>query len=663
MAQAFQELRQLVKTEFFCLWSNELCTPRRPRSVLHNLTLYTWQVERDPDNRAAIAAARRCKEKLESSVSADRSPVAAAVAKLKDPTTDAPARAQAMKAIMALAHDDESTAAAAGRLGVLPLLWGLLEEELAVKALSVLTRHRVVADAANAARLGGEEGWDSLVAAVSGSPGRAKVAVSLAVNLLTRGTRPETPGLEDAEGLASPAALAVWSAAVAHEDSEVRALGLDAVVQWCSEAPSWATGGDDPQATMAQRRTKTEAERRWKKVLGRRASELCKSPVNQAMFNLLDSEAALERQMALAAFGRVLGTVGDETELKSLLGPVVAPGQSPDLTRLRRKAALTSALFLADADTGVWVLASDGAIKECLALIASGDEMGQALAAETLCLAASNESGRSLLGPVVEAGTLDSLLDSPNARARSAAASTMAKLGVASKALSSGSSDTGRLLNTAMLLLKGAEEASGEQQSAAQAKFAESSDQTTERAVEVLAALITKSEVKDELAHGSGRCAQALPRLVALAKDGRGAAAYGLAHIFASLSVTNKEVQERALAEREMEITPEQLAELQRITKQKGEAEEDTDNSERCGWRIRMIVQADGIRALVRLTEGASEKTKEQIALALRQLSVEPAVRGSLVQQGGFKACINFSAAATRCSPDACTWQPSLFHP
>ena len=107
-----------------------------------------------------------------------------------------------------------------------------------------------------------------------------------------------------------------------------------------------------------------------------------------------------------------------------------------------------------------------------------------------------------------------------------------------------------------------------------------------------------------------------------------------------------------------MEITPEQLAELQRITKQKHDAEDDSDDADKAGFRIRQIVQEDGIRALVRLADGASENTKEQIALALRQIAVEPSVRGSIVQQGGYRVCLDLAACSTstvKCFRDA-TW-------
>mmetsp|Transcript_61217 Transcript_61217/g.167892 ORF Transcript_61217/g.167892 Transcript_61217/m.167892 type:complete len:612 (-) Transcript_61217:137-1972(-) len=351
--------------------------------------------------------------------------------------------------------------------------------------------------------------------------------------------------------------------------------------------------------------------------------------------------------------------VREETLLEPILS--ASPGTGGDLSFMRRKAALASAMFLAHQEVGVFVLGRSTAVQELVMLISSGDDIGTAAAAETLCLAASNEQGRALLAPVIESGTLDALLDSPNARARSAAASAIAKLGVASKALDTNSSDTDRLLNTAMLLLKGAEDV--EQQegkkldaAAAAEDQANSARVTTERAVEVIAALITKSAVKDEIAHGSGRCTQALPRLCAACKDGRSAVAYGLAHIFASLTVTNKDVQRRQLAEKEMDITPEQLEELQRITKQKNDDDEEEDTPQRVAFRTQKIVQNDGIRALVRLADGASESTQLQVAMALRQIAVEVPVRGSMVQHGAFRVCSDLASspkASVKCVREA----------
>jgi len=510
---------------------------------------------------------------------------------------------------------------------------------LALRALTSICSHKKVADLVTADLIS----WSDVVALINGPSRNAVLAVFLVINLLTVGSKTVDEFV----------AIDAWTAALMHADEAVRSVGMDGVVKWCAQVP--AVGFELPDGVpMAEKRAIQEREKLWKAMLASRAISICKSQANNAIFVLLDSEIFTERQKSLATFGHVMSAIHDEEELKSLLEPILSIGR--DFTFLKRKVALMSALFLAHGDVGVWLLSMDGAVRECLTLIASGDEIGQALAAEALCLAASNEGGRSLLGPVVESGTLDALLDSPNARARSAAASTMAKLGVAAKALASDSPETGRLLNTAMLLLKGAEESL--ENTSAEQKFTESASVTTERAVEVLAALVTKSAVKDEICHGSGRCSNALSRLCSVSKDGRGASAYGLAHIFAALTVTNKEVQERILAEKEMDISAEQLAELQRITKQKGETEEDTDDNDKCCWRIRQLVQSDGIRALVRLAEGASDNTKELISMALRQIATEPSVRGSIIQQGGYKLCLNFvseTKSSLKCIRNA-TW-------
>lgn len=537
----------------------------------------------------------------------------------------------------------------------------LIQAELAVRALTSLASHAsVVGHINNSIDQKDAPNFATIKDIVKGPCACARSAVALILQLATLEKKNSAPmgALEAAESKKCSAILDVWEAAISHDDCDVRSFGLDAIVQWCSETPpSWAISPDNfKQMAHQERRGYEERSKRWRQVISARALAVWTSPTAMAMFSLLDSNDSLERQKTLAAFGRLTLGMDDHSKLKGLLAPMISSGS--DLQFMRRRAALTSALLLAEGGLGFWMLEKDGMVRSCMNLIHSGDEIGAALAAETLCLAASNEDARCLLTPVVEAGILEGLLDSSNTRARSAAASAIAKLGIASKALNPASADTGRLLNTAMVLLRGVEEAKStpEDQSSNQDQKFGGTSTTLERAVEVLAALITRSAVKDEIAHGSGRCAQALNRICSICSDGKGAAAFGLAHIFVSLSVTNKEVQERQLAEKEMEITPEQLAELQRITKQKNPDEEDDDTKEKAGWRIRKIVQSDGIRALVRLAEGASEKTKEQIALAMRQCAVEPSVRGSIVQQGGYRVCIEFASnpeISLKCARDA----------
>lgn len=617
-------------------------------------------IHHEPKNRPAIVAARRVKMALEDEWR-ERSPMALSLKELSAADTSPERCQELLKAMIGSTIDDVSTAMEVFRRGGVRTLWELTASDhgeqvqhLAVRVLAAMSAHPAFVDEALP-----QLDLPAVVALVDGHCQLATGALTLLARVLTSCTKPQAGGdLEANEERLTEPALDGWHRALAHAEAEVRDAALDAVVTWCSEAPpSWGEPippDEERRLPFQERKTRQEAAARWKAVLSHRAERLCTAPAALTMFSLLDSDVPSERAKSLAAFGRVASVVTELDTLKALLTPLLSmqgtgsgDAGGLDLAFSRRKAALGSAMFLANADLGVWMLERPNAVRELQLLIAAGDEIGQAAAAETVCMAASTENGRGLLLPIVDAGALEALLDSPNIKARSAAASTMAKLGVASKALASESSDAGRLLNTAMALLKGAEDEAeatdGGGASAAAAAGKTTATVATERAVEVLAALITRSAVKDEVAHGSGRCAQALARLSAACKDGKGAAAYGLAHIFASLTVTNKEVQERVLAEKEMEITADQLAELQRITKQRSETEEDEDTAEKVGWRIQKVAQHDGIRALARLCDGASPSTREQVALAFRQIAVELAVRGSMVQQGAFRACIDLA--------------------
>ena len=169
-----------------------------------------------------------------------------------------------------------------------------------------------------------------------------------------------------------------------------------------------------------------------------------------------------------------------------------------------------------------------------------------------------------------------------------------------------------------------------------------------ERAVEVVAAMASASSVKEELAHGSGRCGAALPSLTALASASKGSdpVAYGLSCVFANLTVTNDELRRRHFADKEMDITAEQYDELQRITKQKAEDDADADTADLCGARCVKLAMADGVLALANLAAtGPSPLTSEHLAATLVALAKDENLRGTLVQQGGFKAAVALSEA------------------
>ena len=73
-----------------------------------------------------------------------------------------------------------------------------------------------------------------------------------------------------------------------------------------------------------------------------------------------------------------------------------------------------------------------------------------------ICLCAGVEAGAQLLASVVSSGTLGILMKAPSAAIRAAAASTITKLSIKAKALTSESEEVAQILNTALAVLKAA---------------------------------------------------------------------------------------------------------------------------------------------------------------------------------------------------------------
>ena len=186
-------------------------------------------------------------------------------------------------------------------------------------------------------------------------------------------------------------------------------------------------------------------------------------------------------------------------------------------------------------------------------LVSSGDARCQEVASEVMCQAASTEGGPPLLAPVLSSGVLEQLLQSSNQGIRAAAAATMTKLSIKAKAFENESgSELTTILNSVVGVLKnsslcrldpktatkvdsksvaetglvsfskldGNHGSSGAKSGthgsgAVPAAFDYASSVadvvgglayvSVERAVEVLAALVGKTFVKEEIVHGSYR--------------------------------------------------------------------------------------------------------------------------------------------------------------
>lgn len=144
---------------------------------------------------------------------------------------------------------------------------------------------------------------------------------------------------------------------------------------------------------------------------------------------------------------------------------------------------------------------------------------------------------------------------------------------------------------------------------------------------------------------------------------------YGITHIISSLTVTNRELLILALREKEMTIDQyEKMKELQRINTKESEGAEilkdnledlDEDTAELCKLRIKLCVDS-GILKLLTLIINSTLKSLshsnsstpslsvsslalEQATKSLRQICVNENVRGSVIQQGAFHACLDLS--------------------
>jgi hypothetical protein len=172
-----------------------------------------------------------------------------------------------------------------------------------------------------------------------------------------------------------------------------------------------------------------------------------------------------------------------------------------------------------------------------------------------------------------------------------------------------------------------------------------------ERGVEVLTYLITKTIVKEEIAHGFKATPDSkysgMELLVKVAdnyKAGENVTAFGIATIFQLMAATPLTLRKESFEGRE--ITMEQYDEIknmQKTTEQK-ETEDDTelteDNDDQCAERVVKMVKANVPRALIQLTDGGSDQSLEQIVMALNRMANVQSVRGNMIQQGVLSALI-----------------------
>jgi hypothetical protein len=485
--------------------------------------------EIDKSNKAAVALAAAVKDKI-SRQAAKESPLQLALAELAKPDGD---KLKALRAIAALTSEDPSAAATVMRNDGISAIWACCTDgtlaAMALRALSECCQHKIVGVSVLKSMLECSgaitiAGIGDLVNSTNNTAATTEEIPVAAIAFLVKLLEHDDALLQIVDAAATEEAVTaafetvnnsaakVWSQAIAHPTlAAVRNVGMEAQVMWCTESAESATTSSSSSSvstsSAAAGADARQAVYRRKQLRSWLARDKGMSAAKHSMlplYKLLSSDNAAERRKASAAISRLVRAVAgaitkdsikekDKSTIQAILTPYMqfeagehatAPGIKSEsrLHGTQRRVSVATAVANADPDVGTWALSLNGCIAEVMTLAATGDELSQEIAGEAICSAASFDSGRPLLGPVVESGLIFSLMESKSAGARSSAASGYAKLGMISQALQSDSDDITKLLNVSLDLI------------ATAAPAAEK-----ERAVEVLTFLVSKTKVKEEL--------------------------------------------------------------------------------------------------------------------------------------------------------------------
>ena len=359
---------------------------------------------------------------------------------------------------------------------------------------------------------------------------------------------------------------------------------------------------------------------------------------------------------------------------------MVESSEESKLLTMMKRGQLTASLIMGKPEVGTWALKygwSNGhSVEELKQLISSNNSCAMSIASELVSAASSVESSRPLLATLVQEGTLEDLLIHPDADVRSGAASCAAKIGLASKALSSDDGEVMGLLDVAIELLfeedewwDGDDDKTKSKVEALTKKVplsrkASGESTSMDRGIEVLAYLVSKTFVKEKVVGGykpEGSPANrktALERLVEIAcapSSGDAQLSYGLASVFNLLAVSIETLRKEAFIGKE--ITREQYDQLQALGKTEEEKEAEAKKDEKEGdnpasvsERIRKLASSNVPRAMVKLLEGSSsDTTQDKLLEGMCRMASEPTVRGLMIQQGCLTTCLQLDKGVSVC--------------
>jgi protein unc-45 len=424
-----------------------------------------------------------------------------------------------------------------------------------------------------------------------------------------------------------------------------------------------------PREVAAIKKREYELSNRDKQWANRRAMLFCSQGGLQGLLHSCCESSkpchGLRKRVGVV-LGRIFSSIQNSDDVKKVVQPFLESTnitiQEIDETKEEKqlnherlitvmtRAQLISSLLLGHAQVGTWAL--EEMSHEIPELIESGDLNAMSIASELISAGASVEKGRPIISSMFRAGTLEILLEHPEQDIRSGVASAIAKIGMADKNLDEKEGEVMELLQVASELLHDEDSLDAAPTFLGNASAMATQGTTSiERGIEIIGYLSSKTQIKEELAHGFkanlSLSQTTLERLVELANQINSEdsiSAYALATTFCLIAVSNETLRKESFIGKD--LTMEQYDELQKLGKSEEEKQalvripEDNENAVEA--RIRKLAMANAPRAMVKMIDGASESTLEKIVNGLNRMATETSVRGILIQQGALTACMKF---------------------
>ncbi|GBG28974.1 Peptidyl-prolyl cis-trans isomerase FKBP62 [Hondaea fermentalgiana] len=291
-----------------------------------------------------------------------------------------------------------------------------------------------------------------------------------------------------------------------------------------------------------------------------------------------------------------------------------------------RGAAALDAIYYANKDLGLALVQEEDLLQPLARIARTGSSRAQALAADVFSHMANSEAGRGLLaGDITD--ILKLLATSDTGPVRSAAAVTLTKLNAID--FDADSENGVFVLSSVASLLQ--EKSSLEEQA---------------KGVEAVSFVISDSQVKMMLIRGDGL--KVMQRLIALAEPGaKQSYAYGLAFIFENITMSEDDKRREKL--REMEVTEEQWEQFEKLTKSQTKKSGQRDPPEQVALRIETFVKLNGIAALRQLvlSGSGSDRVIEAAARAFCNIATVKEVRSAMITQGALRALFKLTDGGT----------------